>query len=161
MVGLALQVPTMLILRQSATQHDLTSNTVSHDQGMAATAVDDKLSQVDKQQTKQQAGSATAKQLCMQFVSSLCLFAVCLLLFSDIQLRPYSDHFTTTIFNNTSAAHGKAHNSLPLGAPETMHWTQHVYGYMLTVRALCLRLSGCALGELAWTKRMRRGPASA
>lgn len=60
-------------------------------------------------------------------------WSVCLLLLSDIQLRQHMDHYKTSFVQYIFPEPGRTY-SRPVGAPPAVHWTSHVYGYMLKVK---------------------------
>lgn len=125
---LLLLVPTTLLLRQSVKTQHSTSYAVTVQ--ASANASDTEPSSADKQQALNQAQHTAANQICLQFIACFGLFLTCLLLLSDIQLSSYSDHFTTTVFSQ-SQINSKGRSTLPLGASKPMHWTRHVYEYMI------------------------------
>ena len=139
-----IQVPTALLLRQSVKTQHSTSYTVTVQ--ASANATNSEHSNADKQEAPKQAGQTAANQICLQFIACFGLFMTCLLLLSDIQLSSYSDHFTTTVFSQ-SQMHSKGRSTLPLGASRPMHWTQHVYGYMILVSLSHSPLCHCNCGN--------------
>ena len=69
-------------------------------------------------------------QIVLQLVSYTAFFTLGSLCLSDMQLRHYPEHFTTSLF--TMPRQGAT--PLPLGTKGATHWVWHVYGYMLKVR---------------------------
>lgn len=74
--------------------------------------------------------SPHSRHIVLQLVSYTALFTLCLLSLSDIQLRHYPEHFTTSLFTTPA----QAEIPLPLGTKGATHWVWHVYGYMLKVK---------------------------
>lgn len=70
--------------------------------------------------------------LVLQLVFYTVLFTLGLLFLSDMQLRQYPEHFTTSLFTMSAPSE----TPLPLGTQGATHWVWHVYGYMLKVRVL-------------------------
>ncbi len=81
---------------------------------------------MQKQKTR-----VTCQLLCFFF-----MFMLGLLLLSEMQLRHHQEHFTMSTLGSLGSLQVSKQQSLPLGASKCQHWTQHVYGYMLTVRCV-------------------------
>ena len=69
-----------------------------------------------------------------------CFFLACLLFLSDIQLRRYPEHWQTSFLRFMLPCPGPKSNR-PVGTPAPVHWTRHVYGYMMWVSILALQHS--------------------
>ncbi|MCJ1242795.1 hypothetical protein MMC14_010804 [Varicellaria rhodocarpa] len=75
------------------------------------------------------ASNQNKAHIVLQLLCYFSLFIAGLILLSDMQLRHYSEHFITSLF----AVPVQKAVPLPLGTNAPMHWTWHVYSYMLTV----------------------------
>ncbi|DBA81379.1 TPA: hypothetical protein ACH3X2_006978 [Trebouxia sp. C0005] len=84
-----------------------------------------------KQSMQKQKTRVTCQLFCFFF-----MFMLGLLLLSEMQLRHHHDHFTMSTLGSLGRPQASKQQSLPLGASKSQHWTQHVYGYMLTVRSV-------------------------
>jgi len=84
-----------------------------------------------KQSMQKQKTRVTCQLLCFFF-----MFMLGLLLLSEMQLRHHQEHFTMSTLGSLGRPQASKQQSLPLGASKCQHWTQHVYGYMLTVRCV-------------------------
>ena len=84
-----------------------------------------------KQSMQKQKTRVTCQLLCFFF-----MFMLGLLLLSEMQLRHHQEHFTMSTLGSFGKQQASKQQSLPLGASKCQHWTQHVYGYMLTVRCV-------------------------
>jgi len=84
-----------------------------------------------KQSMQKQKTRVTCQLLCFFSV-----FMLGLLLLSETQLRHHQEHFTVSTLGSLGSSQASKQQSLPLGASKCQHWTQHVYGYMLTVRCV-------------------------
>ncbi|DBB16916.1 TPA: hypothetical protein ACH3X3_014028 [Trebouxia sp. C0006] len=80
-----------------------------------------------KQSMQKQKTRVTCQLLCFFSV-----FMLGLLLLSETQLRHHQEHFTVSTLGSLGSSQVSKQQSLPLGASKCQHWTQHVYGYMLT-----------------------------
>lgn len=79
--------------------------------------------------------SRNKPHIVLQLLSYTALFTLGLLVLSDMQLRHYPEHFTTSLFKTRV----QGATPLPLGTQSPVHWTRHVYGYMLMV-GLCFHM---------------------
>lgn len=93
--------------------------------------------QYSSSRTLQPAKQSLQKQKTMvtcQLICFLLIFIISFLLLSELQLKHYPEHFASSMLATLGRPQESTQETLPLGVPETRHWTQHVYGYMLTVR---------------------------
>ena len=132
-----LQVPTALLLCDHASKYQLISSETLPPCSLAAdlaksTKPDCKPS--DDMQPAKQAAQRQKYKFVIHFICFFCMFSAGLLLLSEMQLRHYPEHFTSSIFATSSVSQINLQPTLPLGASQPMHWMRHVYGYMLTVR---------------------------
>ncbi len=110
-----------------------------------------------KQSMQNQKTRVTCQLLCFFF-----MFMLVLLLLSEMQLRHHQEHFTMSTLGSLGSSQASKQQILPLGASKCQHWTQHVYGYMLTVRCvappkalsslleMCLMHAGSRLNTQHW-----------
>jgi len=147
------QVPTVLLLRKhvSKQQNELAGesgccSSVAEITDKAASIYSQVADNPEKAAKEQQHGSPDVLQPAKQSMQKpktrvtcqlLCfffMFILGLLLLSEMQLRHHLEHFTTSTLGSLGRPQATKQQSLPLGASKCQHWTQHVYGYMLTVR---------------------------
>ncbi|DBA75512.1 hypothetical protein WJX77_011250 [Trebouxia sp. C0004] len=83
--------------------------------------------QTAKQSVQKQKTRVTCQLLCFFF-----MFLLGLLVLSEMQLRHDLEHFARCMSGSLDRPQATKQQSLPLGASKHQHWTQHVYGYMLT-----------------------------
>ena len=128
-------MPTALLLRKHASRRLYASTEilafVSSATGTADTACCEQQPLIKCQPTKQSIQAQKARVV-IQLILFFCIFLAGLLLLSEMQLRHYPEHFTSSIFSRSDNITQTA--AMPLGASEPMHWTRHVYGYMLKVK---------------------------
>ena len=129
---LLLQVPTALLLLEQDHNHTQAVSPTSNSP-VSLPAGKPKAQQADipllQQGVLKSVPSPHKTHIVFQLLCYTALFTLGLLFLSDMQLRHYPEHFTTSIF----MAPVQGETPLPLGTTAPMHWMRHVYGYMLMV----------------------------
>ncbi|KAL3134128.1 hypothetical protein ABBQ32_008548 [Trebouxia sp. C0010 RCD-2024] len=123
-------VPTALLLLEQDRNLDKTAPPAISSHG-SLPADKHKLQQPDMPLLHQRVAkpvlSRNKPHIVLQLLSYTALFTLGLLVLSDMQLRHYPEHFTTSLFKTRV----QGATPLPLGTQSPVHWTRHVYGYML------------------------------
>ena len=99
----------------------------------------DKPAQQQPQEVAKPVRNQTQTHVVVQLLCYIGLFTAGLIFVSDMQLRHFPEHFTTSLWT----PHLKGATPLPIGAKGHAHWMWHVYGYMLTVRSVSAVLCIC------------------